>query len=156
MDRCSPSGMTKCYWKELNPHPQFFQFFRVFMREHLSILPGSLSRALLADVASLGQVSAFLGTPVPDGTMVTERSNFGIACSVTSVGLASSSLLQSPFSSASRLAVPLSTTSSHGARDRGSRSPFFSLISVARAPRRTQTPWSVRGRGMYPTWIVRG
>ena len=54
-------------------------------------LHGSLSRTLLADVASSGQVTAYLENSVPSNSQYTKRSNFSIACSITAVGLALSS-----------------------------------------------------------------
>ena len=70
MDRCSPLRMAKCYWKQLT-HLRFFSFSNgVHSRTPLysSWLHGSLSRALLADVASSGKVTASLGTSVPADT----------------------------------------------------------------------------------------
>ena len=100
--------------------------------------------ALLADDASSGQVSAYLGTPVPDGTLVTKRSNFGTACSVTAVGLAlnSSSLLKSPSPMASLSAVRLSTPSS-----RGACSDAWSYAN---------TPGPLEAEGIHSTWLVWG
>ena len=92
MDRCSPSGMEKCHSRQLNPHPQFFRVSRVvFIRERPFFLPGSTGRRReFSWRTSLALVRSrlTLGPPVPDGTLVTERSNSGIVCNVTSVCLA--------------------------------------------------------------------
>ena len=89
MVRCFP---LKCCWMQLNIQAKIFSALRVvFTREHPSSFPGFLARSRelsLAEVATSGQVSAYIETPVPNDTLVTVRSNFGIACSVTLVGLA--------------------------------------------------------------------
>ena len=99
-------------------------------------LSGSLSRALLADVDSSGESSAYLERPVPTDTQSTRRSAFGSACSLA---LGTSSMQFSSLSSPS-MAMPRSTSSSHCRRDRSSSSPLLPLRSVARTPRSTERP----------------
>ena len=108
----------------------------------------SLTRSLLADVASSGQVSAFLWTPVPPDTQSTRRSAFGSASIVTAVGLAlgTTSSLQSSSSLGPREAISSSTSSSHRGRDHRSTSPFLSRRSIA------PQGYSVVDGG--PSWVL--
>ena len=59
------------------PSPVFF-----LKKKNFSLAQGLLTRALLADIANSGQVSAFLETLVPSGTLSTKRSESGTACRV--------------------------------------------------------------------------
>ena len=62
--------------------------------------------------------TAYLETPLPFNTLVTKRSNLGIACNVIAAGLAlcTTSPLPSSTLSGSPLAMPLCTSSAHQAR----------------------------------------
>ena len=74
---------------QLNRLTAIFLISRVeFTRFFSSWLSVSLTRALLTDIGSAGQVTAYLGNLVLFNTLVTKRSNFGIACNITAVGLA--------------------------------------------------------------------
>ena len=116
-------------------------------------LHGSLTRTLLADVASSGQVTAYLENSVPSDSQFTKRSNFSTTCSITAVGFALSSPLfpRSSSLSGSSTAPPLSSSASHRARDRRSRSPSLLPRSIARTPCRMKTPLVQSGpRGWTP------
>ena len=117
---------------------------------------GTLSRELLRQYSDdAGQVSQYLSSQVPFDTLPTKRSNFSSVCRVSPVGLVLSSSSCSPLPSSSSLPVPstslLCTSTSHGARDRRSRSPFRSLQSMARASRSSKRPLvRMRPRGYTP------
>ena len=116
-------------------------------------LHGSLSRTLLADVASSGQITAYLENSVPTNSLYTKRPNFSTACSITAVGLTLCSSTFSPSASllGSPMAPPSATSASHRARDRRSRSPLHLPRSIARTPSRMKSPLVQSGpRGWTP------